>query len=55
MEHDSKILDDSKELNVVAMLLSLLPNHPEVALLSNAFVLLSKFNSITIICSGMAW
>lgn len=42
-----RFLKIQKELSGIVELLSLLPNHLEVALLSKAFVLLKKFNSIT--------
>ena len=44
----AQFLKIHKELSGVVELLSLLPNHLEVALLSDAFVLLTKFNSVTI-------
>jgi hypothetical protein len=44
----ARFLKIHKELSGVVELLSLLPNHLEVALLSDAFVLLTKFNSVTI-------
>lgn len=42
-----RFLKIQKELSGVVELLSLLPNHLEVALLNEAFALLTKFNSVT--------
>lgn len=42
-----RFLKIQKELSGIVELLSLLPNHLEVALLSKAFIPLKKFNSIT--------
>ncbi len=44
----ARFLKIHKELSGVVELLSLLPNHLEVALLSDAFVLSTKFNSVKI-------
>jgi hypothetical protein len=52
-----RFLNIEKEMSVVVELLSLLPNHLEIAYLREAFESLKKFDSITVMlqCEGMSF